>query len=327
MPEPNDEQVPDLTVSYRSTDREAAHRRLTQTFAEHVLRIERDRDLDFRLDVVPSQQFLMSRIRFGAAVGFEAPPMQSCYQINIPLDGSATLTQRNAQRTVRAGAGGLAMHPGAPLLLRWEEQTSQYAIKFPRAPLEAHAAKLAGLRGAESIEFDLSFDLTSSAGRALVASADFAYTELARPGGLASFPSAKRELESMFMTQLLCVVPNQLSALLNRGETSTRHAKIREVIDYIDSHPDLQLSITDLAELAGLGPRALQAGFRQVVGVSPSAYVRGIRLDRVNQDLVNGRGSVTDIAARWGFYHPGHFARHYRTRFGISPSETRRRSR
>ncbi|MGM7645921.1 AraC family transcriptional regulator [Nocardia sp. JW2] len=326
MPDLDTESRENLAVSFRSTDREAAHDQLTKTFAEHVLQIDGEHDLDFRLDVVPSQQFLMSRIQFGAAVGFEAPPMQSCYQINIPIDGSANLTQGNERRAVEAGSGGLAMRPGEPLLLRWDARTSQYAIKLPRASIEAHAAKLAGLPAGENIEFDLSFDLTTGAGRALVATADFTYAELARPGGVVALPWARRELESVFMSQLLWVIPNQLTALLNRTDGDSRHARIREVIDHIDRHPDLQLTVADLTELAGVGPRALQTGFRQVVGVSPTAYVRGVRLDRVHQDLVNGRGSVTDIAARWGFYHPGHFARHYRTRFGMTPSETLRRS-
>ncbi|WP_420820345.1 helix-turn-helix domain-containing protein [Rhodococcus jostii] len=35
------------------------------------------------------------------------------------------------------------------------------------------------------------------------------------------------------------------------------------------------------------------------------------------------RRSINEVAATWGFHPSGHFARHYRTRFGVSPSETR----
>jgi AraC-like DNA-binding protein len=34
---------------------------------------------------------------------------------------------------------------------------------------------------------------------------------------------------------------------------------------------------------------------------------------------------VSDIAARYGFFHLGHFAEGYRRRFGETPSETRQR--
>jgi AraC-like DNA-binding protein len=42
---------------------------------------------------------------------------------------------------------------------------------------------------------------------------------------------------------------------------------------------------------------------------------------------VGGLGSVTDVAFRWGFTHPGRFADAYRERFGQASSETLRRAR
>jgi transcriptional regulator GlxA family with amidase domain len=57
--------------------------------------------------------------------------------------------------------------------------------------------------------------------------------------------------------------------------------------------------------------------------MSPSAYLRGVRLDRVHYELMRGsRWSVTEVAVDWGFYHPGRFAQQYRERFGSLPSET-----
>lgn len=51
-------------------------------------------------------------------------------------------------------------------------------------------------------------------------------------------------------------------------------------------------------------------------------YLRGVRLDRVHLELSTRGGAVTDVAARWGFFHPGRFAQQYRDRFGELPSET-----
>jgi transcriptional regulator GlxA family with amidase domain len=95
-------------------------------------------------------------------------------------------------------------------------------------------------------------------------------------------------------------------------------------MDHVDAHPHLELTTADLATHAGIGIRALQVGFQEVVGMSPTAYVRGVRLDRVHVELAAGAGSVTDVAARWGFFHPGRFSRQYRERFGQLPSATAR---
>lgn len=95
----------------------------------------------------------------------------------------------------------------------------------------------------------------------------------------------------------------------------------------IDENPAADLTLAELAAAAGVTARALQRGFKEVVGTSPTAYVRGVRLDRVHEDLVAeaGRTPITDVAMRWGFFHFGRFAQQYRERIGVLPSETVRR--
>ena len=126
--------------------------------------------------------------------------------------------------------------------------------------------------------------------------------------------------------QLLLAVPSQLSAVLEEKPAHTRRSKVREVMEYIDAHPQQDLSTAELAGMVGVSVRALQAGFQDLVGRSPRAYVRGVRLDRVHYELTTDpHTSVTEAAGRWGFYHPARFAQPYRQRFGELPSESARR--
>jgi len=89
---------------------------------------------------------------------------------------------------------------------------------------------------------------------------------------------------------------------------------------FLDENPAAEMSTADLAAMAGISARALQAGFQELVGMPPSAYLRGVRLDLVHLELASGdHGSVTDVAARWGCFHPGRFAHQYRERSVSSP--------
>ena len=97
-------------------------------------------------------------------------------------------------------------------------------------------------------------------------------------------------------------------------------------MEYINEHPEDEITTADLAAVAALSPRAIQAGFRDLLGVPPTAYLRGVRLDRVHLELASG-GSATDVATRWGFFHLSRFAEQYRKRFGALPSETARHPR
>lgn len=102
-------------------------------------------------------------------------------------------------------------------------------------------------------------------------------------------------------------------------------ARVRDAIRYMDAHAHEGISSTEVAAAVGLSVRGLQQAFQRQVGVSPNAFLRGIRLDRVRAELVMSGGSGTTVAAtagRWGFAHLGRFAAFYTARFGEYPRDT-----
>ncbi|XUM05256.1 helix-turn-helix transcriptional regulator [Streptomyces venezuelae ATCC 10712] len=101
-------------------------------------------------------------------------------------------------------------------------------------------------------------------------------------------------------------------------------------MDAVRERPEHPFTTTELAALARVSVRRLQESFREYVGMSPMAYVREVRLDRVREELraaAPDEVSVSEVAWRWGFAHQGRFAARYRERFGESPSRTLRTGR
>ncbi|WP_409180708.1 AraC family transcriptional regulator [Amycolatopsis sp. VS8301801F10] len=325
MPDRPRPAVPPGPVRFRTADLETAREQVTRAFASHDVRVADRAGMRFRLDLAPSAHLTIGRMAYGADTTIVGPPMRLCYHVNLPATGTSTVEQHGAHRTFAAGEAGVAFVPQSPVLVRWSADSWQYHVKLPKDLLEAHAAKLTGQPVREEIDFDLTFSLRSSTAQSFLATVGFLYAELSRDGGLAAVPAACHEFESALMTQLLMTVPSSLSARLHSRPAHTRGSRIREVVDYLDRNPEKSVTTADLAAMAAISPRALQAGFQEAVGKSPMAYLRAVRLDRVRRELLSGAAdSVTDVAARWGFHHPGRFAQQYRERFGMLPSETAR---
>jgi transcriptional regulator GlxA family with amidase domain len=102
---------------------------------------------------------------------------------------------------------------------------------------------------------------------------------------------------------------------------------VREAIELLRSRPEQPWTTAALARSVSVSVRSLQDGFARSIGVSPTRYLRDVRLDRVHEDLRTAdphTATVSQVAGRWGFLYLSRFAAAYRQRFGQSPSETLR---
>jgi AraC-like DNA-binding protein len=97
---------------------------------------------------------------------------------------------------------------------------------------------------------------------------------------------------------------------------------------YIQDHlDDPALSCEQVASVAGISSRHLTRLFAQEGG-SPSGYLQEKRLERARYLLASAQGrrlDIAEIAYRHGFSSQAHFARAFKIRYGMTPSEARAR--
>jgi AraC-like DNA-binding protein len=101
-------------------------------------------------------------------------------------------------------------------------------------------------------------------------------------------------------------------------------------MDFVDQHGGEYLSVEQLATAAGVSERTLRDAFQQYFGVAPVRYLNGRTLHQVRKALKTADPSlttVTEIAAQFGVWELGRFARDYCSLFGELPSETLRKQR
>jgi len=100
--------------------------------------------------------------------------------------------------------------------------------------------------------------------------------------------------------------------------------RLRRVIEYVEAHLDQDLTLIELANVAGFSVSHFKPLFKQAVGMPVHRFVLERRVERARLRLIEGKQSRTDIALEAGFTHPSHMARSMRRVLGLNPSQISR---
>jgi len=117
-----------------------------------------------------------------------------------------------------------------------------------------------------------------------------------------------------------------LATLLRRGAPRERGvpAWLIATRDHLRAHRLEPIRLADLAAIAGVHEVHLVRAFRRHFGVTPGAYLRGLRIDRARQALVESDAPIADLALAAGFSSQSHFTRVFHRLTGATPAAYRR---
>jgi AraC family transcriptional regulator len=93
------------------------------------------------------------------------------------------------------------------------------------------------------------------------------------------------------------------------------------VLDYVEANLSQELTLSDLAKIAGLSLHHFARMFKQTLGVAPYRYVLQRRVERAKLMLRTARASLVDISLSAGFYSQSHFTSTFGRMVGATPTE------
>jgi AraC family transcriptional regulator len=105
------------------------------------------------------------------------------------------------------------------------------------------------------------------------------------------------------------------------------HVRLRRVLDYVSANIYRDITLADLARVAGLSPFHFARKFTLAMGLSPKRYISRMRLDQAMAELAAGRLPLVEIALNAGFSSQASFTRAFRRTTSITPQEYRRQRR
>ncbi|MEU4833617.1 AraC family transcriptional regulator [Streptosporangium sp. NPDC023615] len=308
-------------------DLDEARERVAAVFCPHRLELTGDASrLAARLNSARLGSLRVNYLDYGADVRIEPGELESFFLVQIPLAGRS-LIRCGGQEIVSTPRTASLPSPSEYLDMRWAAGCPQLIVKLDRPAVEGALERMLGERLDRPVVFDLGVDMTAGWARAWRAMADLVVSEAEHGDGIAAQPLAVAHLENAMIASLLTGQPSNYRDRLTAPRPAAVPKVVRRAMRHIEDNAHLPLTTDDVARAVAVSGRSLQEGFRRHLGLSPMAYLRDVRLDRVHRELAAGDPAgctVTGVAARWGFLHQGRFAALYRARHGQAPSQTLR---
>ena len=99
---------------------------------------------------------------------------------------------------------------------------------------------------------------------------------------------------------------------------------MQRLLKFLDTRiGDENLKIEELAEAVNMGRTVFYGKIKALVGMSPSDFLRRLRLQRAQELIANSRMSFSQIAFAVGFSDPKYFTKCFKKETGMTPSEFR----
>ena len=101
--------------------------------------------------------------------------------------------------------------------------------------------------------------------------------------------------------------------------------RFADLVAWASRHLQHDLSVTVLADRAGLCPRHFSRRFKSSFGTTPAAFVESLRLDEARHRLSTGDRAIEAVARSVGFSSADAFRRAFERRFEVTPGSYRTR--
>ncbi|MBO9564235.1 MAG: response regulator [Niastella sp.] len=97
---------------------------------------------------------------------------------------------------------------------------------------------------------------------------------------------------------------------------------LQKIVLYLEQNiTNPQLSVEGLSKEFGMSRSTLYTKLLQITGQTPVEYIRSFRLEKATVLMAKSNMTIAEIAYHVGFTTPNYFARSFKQKFGILPSE------
>lgn len=130
-----------------------------------------------------------------------------------------------------------------------------------------------------------------------------------------------------FEIYLLTILKRMFTAFKAPGEAPGPADGVKEIIAYLHEHVTESIVVGELAERFGYNPSYLSRMFKQKTGISLVGYIYELKVNRLNDDLLQTNLPIAELMERNGLTNPRLTREVFQRQFGMLPKDVRKRAR
>ncbi|HEU5161484.1 MAG TPA: helix-turn-helix transcriptional regulator [Streptosporangiaceae bacterium] len=268
----------------------------------------------------------VDRLRMDYAMSFDVNPLGKVCLCSVESGSIANKVAGEQEEVLGPGDVVSLAPPDRPYA--GEVRRSRYDIVMFDAALLQQVATTRPGRRPEPVRLLGHRPVSAAAGRHLRRTIAYLRDDVLTNPDMTGEPMVVAAVEQLLAASVLAALPSNAGSDADAMDRRDAHPHmLRRAIAFIDDHADTSITVADIAAAVRVSVRSLQYAFRRHLSTTPLGYLQQARLAHAHADLRAadaGHTTVTAIAARWGFFHPGRFAHAYRTAYGYPPADTLR---
>lgn len=316
-----------VRFSFREFDLDGARAAIAQNYFPTTLDLCRaSAPYEFRFDGHTHGPLTVGEASYTSGMKIGIEEVGSVY-VNVATGGALLAHHRNQDVQVDPSQG-VVFRPTGDVAMTTSDDYSCLAVKIAPGALEDALEAVVGRPVTRPLAIGPRIDLRTCAGAGWSRLVQLLIAEAA-PGGIAHSEIVAAPLREAVLHGLLRAVDHPYREALDAPVPSFGPAALRRVVDAVEADPTRDLTLTDMARIAAVSVRTLQAPYRRHLDTTPTEHLRNTRLAHAHHQLRAADPSevtVTAVARRCGFVNLGRFAKAYQARYHESPSVTLRRT-
>ena len=240
-------------------------------------------------------------------------------EVNMTLNGILYTTRQTAAGRTRSDSAdteSMCLMPvGQTVSANWRNNFEYLSVDFSQQYLASMAEEMnlsprIELRETVSERRDL-----------LVQQLGLAFLAEAEKGAAAS----RLYSESISHTLMFHLIKNYSTADFREKSYSggLSGSKLRRVTDFINDNLEQDLTLTEIARIAGLSHFHFARAFRKTMGITPQQYITNRRIEKAKELLAKSDLPIVEVGFQSGFKNQSHFTTLFRKVTSLTPRSWR----